>query len=63
MLMMIALGVMSLTWMAVIAGVQLVQKLVPPIAAVDIPVAVAILALGIAVIAAPASVPGLVQPM
>lgn len=63
MLMMVALGVMSVTWMAVTAGAVLAQKLLPPRAAIDVPVAMAIVALGIAVIVAPASVPGLVQPM
>jgi predicted metal-binding membrane protein len=63
MLMMVALGVMSVTWMAVAAGAMLAQKLLPPRAAIDVPVAMAIAALGIAVIVAPSSVPGLVQPM
>jgi predicted metal-binding membrane protein len=63
MLMMVALGVMSVTWMAVTAGAVLAQKLLPPRAAVDVAVAMAIAALGIAVIVAPSSVPGLVQPM
>jgi predicted metal-binding membrane protein len=63
MLMMVALGVMSVTWMAVIASLVLVQKLLPPRAAVDVAVATAIVALGIAVIVVPSSVPGLVQPM
>jgi predicted metal-binding membrane protein len=63
MLLMVALGVMSLTWISVIAVVVLVQKLLPPKAAVDVAVAMAIIALGVAVIIAPSSVPGLVQPM
>jgi predicted metal-binding membrane protein len=63
MLMMVALGVMSLTWMAVTAAVVLVQKLLPPRTAIDVPVALAIVALGVAVLVAPASVPGLVPPM
>jgi predicted metal-binding membrane protein len=63
MLMMVALGVMSVTWMALIAGAMLAQKLLPPRAAIDVPVAMAVAALGIAVIVAPSSVPGLVQPM
>jgi predicted metal-binding membrane protein len=63
MLMMVALGVMSVTWMAVTAGAVLAQKLLPPRAAIDVPIAMAIAALGIAVILAPSSVPGLVQPM
>ena len=63
MLLMAALGVMSLTWMSVVAAVVLVQKLLPPTAAIDVPVAVAIIAFGVAVLIAPSSVPGLVQPM
>jgi predicted metal-binding membrane protein len=63
MLMMVAIGVMSITWMAVIAGVVLAQKLLAPRAAIDVPVALAIVALGTAVIVAPSSVPGLVHAM
>jgi predicted metal-binding membrane protein len=63
MLMMVALGVMSVTWMAVTAGAVLAQKLLPPRAAIDVAVAMAIAAVGIVVIVAPSSVPGLVQPM
>jgi predicted metal-binding membrane protein len=62
-LLIVALGVMSLTWMSIIAGVVLVQKLLQPRAAIDIAVAVAVMALGVAVLIAPSSVPGLVQPM
>lgn len=63
MLMMVALGVMSVTWMAVTAGTVLAQELLPPRAAIDVLVAIAIAAVGFAVIVAPSSVPGLVQPM
>jgi predicted metal-binding membrane protein len=63
MLMMVALGVMSLTWMTVIGAVVLVQKLLPPKPAIDVAVAMAIVALGVTVLMAPSSVPGLVQPM
>jgi predicted metal-binding membrane protein len=48
MLMMVALGAMSLTWMALTAGVLMLQKLVPPRAVIDVPVALAIVGLGIA---------------
>jgi predicted metal-binding membrane protein len=48
MLMMVALGAMSLTWMAATAGVVLLQKLLPPRAVIDVPVALAIIGLGIA---------------
>jgi predicted metal-binding membrane protein len=54
---------MSVSWMAVSAALVLVQKLLPPRAAIDVAVAMAIVALGVAVIVAPSSVPGLVQPM
>lgn len=47
MLVMVALGPMSLTWMALVAAVVVVQKLAPPNAFIDIPVAVAILGLAI----------------
>ena len=59
----VALGVMSVTWMSVIAVLALAQKLLPSIAAVDVPLALAIIGLGIWIILAPSSVPGLVLPM
>jgi predicted metal-binding membrane protein len=63
MAMLVALGVMSVTWMAVTAILVLAQKLLPPKAAVDGPLALAIVALGIWIILAPSSVPGLTPPM
>jgi predicted metal-binding membrane protein len=48
MLMMVALGAMSVAWMVVTAGVVLVQKLGPPRAVIDVPVAMAIIGVGIA---------------
>jgi predicted metal-binding membrane protein len=63
MLMQVALGVMSLMWMSVIAVLVLAQKLLPPKAAVDVPVALAIVGLGILIVIAPSSVPGLTPPM
>jgi predicted metal-binding membrane protein len=59
MAMLVALGVMSLAWMSVIAVLVLAQKLLPARAAVDVPLALAIVGLGIWIILAPASVPGL----
>ena len=53
MLMLLALGVMSLTWMSVIAVLVLGQKLLPAIAAVDVPLALAIVGLGICIVLAP----------
>jgi predicted metal-binding membrane protein len=50
MVVLVALGVMGLTWMAVIAALVLAQKLLPQKALVDVPVAVAIVALGLVVL-------------
>ncbi len=63
MAMLVALGVMSVTWMVVIAVLVLGQKLLPAKAAVDLPLALAIVGLGIWVVLAPSSVPGLLPPM
>jgi predicted metal-binding membrane protein len=63
MLMLVALGVMSVTWMSVIAVLVLAQKLMPARAAVDVPLALAIVGLGILIVIAPSSVPGLMPPM
>ena len=63
MAMLLALGVMSVTWMSVTAILVLAQKLLPPEAAIDVPLALAIMALGIWIILAPSSVPGLTPPM
>jgi predicted metal-binding membrane protein len=63
MLMLVALGIMSVTWMAVVAVAVLAQKLLPAKTAVDAPLAVAIVGLGICTVLAPSSVPGLMPPM
>lgn len=63
MLLQVALGIMSLSWMSVIAVLVLVQKLLPANAAVDVPLALAIVGLGILIVIAPASVPGLTPAM
>jgi predicted metal-binding membrane protein len=63
MAMLVAVGVMSVTWMSVVAILALAQKLIPPRAAVDVPLACAIVGLGIWIVLAPSSVPGLVPPM
>jgi len=47
----------------VIAVLVLGQKLLPAKAAVDVPLALAIVGLGICIALAPSSVPGLVPPM
>jgi predicted metal-binding membrane protein len=63
MVMLVALGVMSVTWMFVIAALVFAQKLLPAKPAIDVPLALAIVAFGILIIAAPGSVPGLMPPM
>ena len=63
MLMVVALSIMSITWMSAITVVVLAQKLLPPKAAIDIPLALAIVGFGILIIIAPSSVPGLTPPM
>jgi predicted metal-binding membrane protein len=63
MLMLVALGVMSVTWMCVIAVVVLAQKLLPAKAVIDVPLALAIVGLGVLIIIAPTSVPGLMPSM
>jgi predicted metal-binding membrane protein len=63
MVMLAALGVMSVTWMSVVAVLVLAQKVLPPRASIDVPVALAIVGLGILIVIAPSSVPGLTPPM
>jgi len=63
MLMLVAVSVMSVTWMCVIAVLVVAQKLLPAKAAIDVPLAVAITGLGILIVLAPSSVPGLTPPM
>jgi predicted metal-binding membrane protein len=61
--MLVALGVMSVPWMSMIAVLVLAQKLLPANAAIDVPLALAIIGLGILIVVAPWSVPGLTPPM
>jgi predicted metal-binding membrane protein len=63
MLLFLAVGAMSITWMCVVAALVLAQKLLPPRAAVDVPVALAIIGLGVAILVAPSSIPGLTPSM
>ena len=63
MLMLLALGVMSVAWMSVVAVLVLGQKLMPPRGSIDAPLGLAIVALGILVVLAPSAVPGLTQAM
>jgi predicted metal-binding membrane protein len=63
MLMLVALSVMSVTWMCGIAVLVLAQKLLPAKALLDVPLAVAIAGLGVLIVVAPSSVPGLMPTM
>jgi predicted metal-binding membrane protein len=63
MLMLVALGVMSVAWMAAVAVLVLAQRLLPVTATVDVPLALTITGLGTWIILAPWSVPGLMPPM
>jgi predicted metal-binding membrane protein len=63
MLTLVALSVMSVTWMCVIAVLVLAQKLLPAKALLDVPLALAIAGLGILIVVAPSSVPGLMPTM
>ncbi len=58
MLVLLAVGAMSVTWMVGVAALVVVQKLLPPRALLDVPPAVALVGLGIAIAAAPSSIPG-----
>jgi predicted metal-binding membrane protein len=62
MIVLFALGVMSLFWMALVAAVIFAQKIVPGGERVSHALALALVALGIWVAAAPGSVPDLTQP-
>jgi predicted metal-binding membrane protein len=63
MVMLLALGVMSVTWMSVVAVLVLAQKLLPPRTTIDVPIALAIVGLGALIVIAPSSVPGLASTM
>jgi hypothetical protein len=49
--------------MAIIASLVLAQKLLPAKATSDVPLALAIVGLGILIVISPSSVPGLTPPM
>jgi predicted metal-binding membrane protein len=59
----VALGVMSVGWMAVLAVLSLAQKLLPPRPAADIPVALAIVGLGVLILLTPGWIPGITPSM
>jgi predicted metal-binding membrane protein len=63
MAMLVVLGVMSVTWMSVIAVLVLAQKLLPAKTAIDLPLALAITGLGVLIVITPSLVPGLSPPM
>ena len=63
MLMQVALGIMSVSSMAVITVIVSAQKLMPANAVVDVPLAFACVALGILIVIASSWVPGLMSPM
>jgi predicted metal-binding membrane protein len=62
MVVLFALGVMSLTWMAVVAGLIFAQKVLPHGEALTRVLAVSLVAAGIWVASAPGTVPGLKEP-
>jgi len=59
MAMLVALNVMSLFWMSVVAVLACAQKLLPAKAAIDVPLALAIVGLGLVIVLAPSLLPGL----
>jgi predicted metal-binding membrane protein len=63
MVLLLAVGAMSVTWMVVVAALVVAQKLLPPRTVVDVPLALAIVGLGILILVDPSAVPGLVQSM
>ncbi len=63
MLILVALSVMSIAWMAIVTVLVLAQKLLPRKAALDVPLALVIMALGVVIIAAPSFIPGLMPAM
>jgi predicted metal-binding membrane protein len=63
MLILVGLSVMSVAWMAIIAVLVVAQKLLPRKAALDVPLALAIIGLGVLIIVAPSTIPGLMPAM
>ena len=63
MVMLVALGAMNVAWMSVIAVLVLAQKLLPARASIDVPLAIAIMGLGVLILVDPSAVPGLVPSM
>jgi predicted metal-binding membrane protein len=63
MVMMVALGVMNVAWMIIIAIIGVAQKLLPAKTVVDVPLGLAIVGFGAAILLAPSLVPGLTPAM
>jgi predicted metal-binding membrane protein len=63
MVVLLALGAMSVMWMVAVGVVALAQKVLPPTPVIDVPLASAIVALGIVAAIAPSSIPGLTPTM
>jgi predicted metal-binding membrane protein len=63
MAMLVALDVMSLFWMSVAGVLACAQKLLPAKAAIDVPLALALIGLGLVIVVAPSLIPGLTPPM
>jgi predicted metal-binding membrane protein len=63
MLIMVALSAMSIAWMAIVTVLVAGQKLLPRRAILDVPLALVIIALGVLIIVAPATIPDLMPAM
>ena len=63
MVMLVALSVMNVIWMAMITVLAVGQKLLPAKAVIDVPLALAIAGFGVLIVIAPSAVPGLTPPM
>jgi len=63
MAMLVALDVMSLFWMSVVGVLACAQKLLPAKAAIDVPLALALIGLGLVIVVSPSLIPGLTAPM
>jgi predicted metal-binding membrane protein len=59
MLMLVVVGVMSITWMSVVALLVLAQKLLPARRALDASIAVGLVAVGVLIVTAPSAVPAI----
>jgi predicted metal-binding membrane protein len=62
MAMLVALDVMSLFWMSIVGVLACAQKLLPAKAAIDVPLALALIGLGLVIVLEPSLIPGLTPP-